>query len=111
MWGNAQGCLKPEGDLGHHVCQLELDELGLGEGGDRTACGQGVYCRAACQQNSAGTEHAPGDAVSRLVEAAEGTRKALNIRQQVVIWHKGIVEDDFAGDGASQAHLAFDLGG
>src|SRR5207244_5031732 len=46
----------------------------------------------------------------RAIEAAERTGEALDVRQQVVLRHEGVLEHDLAGDRGAQRQLAFDLG-
>ncbi len=58
-----------------------------------------------------GAERPPGDAVARLVEAAERPLEAAHPRQPVRFWHEHPLHHYLAGDGGAQGELALDLGG
>ena len=66
----AQTALQTEADLGLHVGEFHLDQLVGGQRPSELLSVERVR-RAACQQNSAAPSRAPGDAVARVVEAAE----------------------------------------
>src|SRR5262249_60603563 len=58
-----------------------------------------------------GAHGAPGDAVARIVEAAERAGQSLDVRQQVLLRHEYAVEHELAGDRGAQRQLALDLRG
>ena len=106
---HAQTSLQAERNFSLHVSQLLLNELVLRQRAaklhtvQRVLAGAhpAVFCRAQC---------APGNAVTRLVQAAERAFQAADVGQQVFFRHKHAIHDDFASDAGAQAHLAFDLG-
>ena len=57
-----------------------------------------------------GTDGAPGDAVAGAVQAAQRSAEARTAREQVVLGHLDVLEDQFAGIGGAQAPLAGHLG-
>ena len=55
-------------------------------------------------------DHAPGDAVARLREAAQRAAQPLHLGQHVLLRHAHVVEEERGGDGRAQRELALDLG-
>src|SRR5271166_6865450 len=104
----AQSALKPEGDLGLHVGELLLKELGRGERPAELLAVETVLARA--HPAVLGRAHrAPGNAVARAVEAPEGALEAGNVRQERILRNLDVVEHDLSGDRGAQTELAFDL--
>jgi len=52
------------------------------------------------------TQCPPGDAIARRVKAGKRAFQAAHIREDVLLRHKYVVHDDFAGNGRTQADLA-----
>ena len=53
----------------------------------------------------------PGNAEPGLVEAAERSGEAADVRQQAVLGHRHVLQHDLAGDRRPEAHLALDFRG
>ena len=68
---DAQGALETEGDIGHHVGELELDELVGGQRTPELVAVEGILAGGVPAEFSR-AQGAPGDAVAGAVEAAEG---------------------------------------
>ncbi len=96
-----EGGLQPQSDLGQHVGELQLDDLGRGE---RPAELLAIERIAACRlETRLGSAHrAPGDAITRAVEATERALQSLDIGEQRVLADLDLVHDDFAGDRRAQ---------
>src|ERR1700688_714387 len=69
-----------------------------------------VYCRAACQQNSAAPITPQEIPYRARLRQPKGPDRALHVRQQIGLRHEAIFQHDFAGDARAQRELAFDLG-
>ena len=100
---------KPERDLGLHVGELLLDQLIGGERAAELLAVEHVLPRGVPAE--LGRAHgAPGNAVARIVEAAERTGQTLDVGQQIVFRHHAVFQHDLAGDRGAQRQFAFDLG-
>src|SRR2546426_912031 len=64
-----------------------------------------------CMSRASRANGTPGDAGARHVEAAKRAGEPLDVRQQVLLGHEGVVEHDLAGDRGAQRQLALDLRG
>ena len=104
-----QGAMQSERNFRLHVGELLLHQL---VGGERPAellaverilprPMPAVLCR---------THGAPGNAITRLVEAAERSRQSARIREDVVFGDLDIVEHNLARHRSAQGNLALDLG-
>src|SRR5271166_903071 len=100
--------LEPERDLGLHVGELLLEELGRRERPAELLAVEAVLAgaepailrRAHC---------APGYAVASAIEAAERPLESRDVRQERAIGRLDIVEHDLAGDRGAQGKLAPEL--
>src|SRR5690606_27512970 len=75
---DAQRALKPERNLGHHVSELLLDELGVSERTIELLAVERVLTRAV-EAVLSGTHGAPGDSVARTVEASKRSCQTLHV--------------------------------
>ena len=105
---HAQRGLQAQGDFGLHIGQLQLHQLGGGQRAVELLAVQRVLAGGVPAEFRR-AHGAPGDAVAGLVQAAKRAFQAFDIRQQVVVRHKHIVHDDFAGDRRAQRELAVNL--
>ena len=98
-----------EGDFGLHVRQLFLEQLG---GGERTAellAIQPILPRRMPAEFRR-AKRAPGDAIARVVEAAERPAKALDLGEHAVFGNEHVFQHHLAGETGAQRELALDLG-
>jgi hypothetical protein len=103
-----QAC-RPKGDLGHHVGELLLVQLGLGQGPAELDAVEAVLSRGVPAE--LGRAHgAPGDAEAGLVQAAEGAAEARGVGQEVGFRDEDLVHHQLAGDRGLHGELALDLG-
>ncbi len=103
-----QRALQAERDLGLHVGQLLLDQLGLGERLAELLAVEGVL-PGGVPAELRRADRAPGDPVARLVEAAERPLDAGDVGQEVVLRHEHLVHHDLAGVPGAKGELALDL--
>jgi hypothetical protein len=96
--------MQSERDLGLHVGELLLDQLIGGERPVELLAVEDVLPRAMPAEFRR-AHRAPGDAVARHVEAAERTREAFDVRQQILLRHDRILQHDLAGDRGAQRSL------
>ena len=103
----SQTALQAERDLGGHVGELLLHQL---VGGQRPAelltvhhvlAGLGVAVFRCA-------ESAPGNAVTRAVQAGERALEAADVGEGVLLGDEHLIHHDLAGDRCAQTHLAVD---
>ena len=105
-----QGALEAQRDVGLHVRQLLLHQLG----GSQEATEQGALgdvFPAGVEAELRGAHGPPADAVARLVQTRERAAQSPHARQQVRLGYEGVRQADVAGDAGAQAQLVADLGG
>ncbi len=105
----AQRDLQPQRDFGRHIGQLELHQLRRRQRAAELRTIERILARGT-HTGLRRAHHAPGDAITRAVEAAERPLQPLNIGQQRILAHLDILHHDFAGDARAQRQLALDLG-
>ena len=104
---DAQAALEAERDVGHHVGQLLLDQLGLGQRLAELVSVEHVLPGPV--EAVLGRPHRPPrDAVACAVEAAERPLQAGHVRQERRLRHLHPVHHDLARDRGAQAELAAD---
>ena len=90
-----------EGDFGLHVGQLFLHELGTREGLVELAALECVV-PGGVPAELRRAKHAPGNAVTRVVQAAEGALQAAHGGEHRLSGHEEVLQDDLAGDRRAQ---------
>src|SRR5215471_187185 len=100
--------MKAERDLGHHIGELLLHELGRRQRLAESVPGEGVVARRMPTELGR-AERAPGNAVTRIVEAGKGTAQTRYAGEEVGVGNEDLVHHDLAGDRRAQAELALDL--
>src|SRR5690606_22650262 len=100
--------LEAKRDLGLHVGQLLLVELGRCQGPAELlpvktilTCAEPAVFRSA--------HHAPRNAITRPIETAKRSLQARNMRKKRLLSHFDTIHHDFTGDGCAQRQLAMDL--
>ena len=93
----AQAGLQAQRDFGLHVGQLFLDQLGLCQWAAKLLAVHGVLAGTVPAVFSS-TQSAPGNAVTRFVQATKRTLQARHIRQHVGFRHKHTIHHNFAGN-------------
>ena len=101
----AQAALQAQAYFGQHVGQLFLDQLVGGQGAAELLAVHHVLAGAEVAVFGR-AQRAPGDAVTRTVQAGERALETAHIRKGVFFRHEDLVHDDFAGDAGAQADLA-----
>ena len=102
--------MQGQGDVGLHVRQLLLDQLGLRQWATKLLTVQGVLTRGV-PAGFGGTQGAPADAVTGRVQAGERTFQAAHVREGVFFWAEHVVHDDLASQRGAQADFAVDRRG
>ena len=101
----AQAALQGHGDLGLHVGEFLLDQLGLRQRAAKLFAVEGVLARGVPAELG-GTQRAPADAIAGGVEAGERAFQAAHVGEGVFFRAEHVVHDDFTGDRRTQANLA-----
>ena len=97
-----------QGDAAGHVGHLDLRALG----GRHRAVEQDAFLGVGqrfVEAGDGGTDRSPGDAVTRLGEAAQRPLQALHVGQAVRFGNAHVVEEQRTGDRGAQAHLLVDF--
>mmetsp|Transcript_19535 Transcript_19535/g.28172 ORF Transcript_19535/g.28172 Transcript_19535/m.28172 type:complete len:354 (+) Transcript_19535:133-1194(+) len=102
--------LQAEGDLGVHVCQLQLHQLVAGEGCPKLLALQDVL-PSLLHAELCSSHGSPGDAVASVVQAGEGPRQSLHGWEHVFSGHLHVFHENHASVGSPQGELAFNLRG
>ena len=88
--------MKSKRDFGLHVGQFLLDQLIRRQRPAELLSFQGVVA-CSLPAEFGGTKRTPGNAVARLIQAAERPLQSFNARQQILLGNENVVHDDFTG--------------
>src|SRR4051794_36272493 len=103
-----QRCLKPKRDLGHHVGELELDQLVGGERAPELLAVERVLPGGMI--TGLGRAHrTPADPVASAIEASERALEPFDVGQQRVFTDLDAIHYYFAGDRGAKRELLLDL--
>src|SRR5947208_9854352 len=103
----AQHALQSQAYFRLHVGELLLDELVRGERPAELLAVEHVLA-GAVPAILGRAERAPGDSVTRRVQAGERAFQAFDAREQALFRNEHLVHHDFAGDRGAQTHFAVD---